>query len=78
MTFFRVWKICYSSEISVEQYHTFERECICNEGNLTWKIINREVSEPSGLAGLISAGKEMFGRFVKKRDHNNEVSVLAR
>ena len=54
MTFFRVWKICDSSEISVEQYRTFEREYICNEENLTWKIINREVSESSGLVGLIS------------------------
>ena len=34
--------------------NTFEREYSCNEGNLTWKIINREVSEPSGLFGLIS------------------------
>ena len=34
--------------------NTFEREYSCNEGNLTWKIINREVSEPGGLFGLIS------------------------
>ena len=53
MNFFKVCRICDSSERSVEQY-VFEREYSCNEGNLTWKIINREVSEPSGLFGLIS------------------------
>ena len=40
------WEICWAIR--------FEREYSCNEGNLTWKIINRELSEPSGLAGLIS------------------------
>ena len=39
---------------------TFEREYSCNEGNLTWKIINREVSEPSGLFALISDSKQSF------------------
>ena len=39
---------------------TFEREYSCNEGNLTWKIINSEVSEPSGLFGPISDSKQSF------------------
>ena len=54
MTFFKVWKICDSSERSASSAIRFEREYSCNEGNLNWKIINREVSEPSGLVGLFS------------------------
>ena len=45
----------------------FEREYSCNEGNLTWKIINHEVSEPNGLVGLITDNKIGLTLFPKLR-----------
>ena len=53
MSFF---KVCKESVIRVRDLlsNTFEREYSCNKGNPSWKILNREVSEPSGLVGLIS------------------------
>ena len=51
MSFF---KVCKEYVIRVRDLlsNTFEREY--NKGNLSWKIINREVSEPSELVGLVS------------------------
>ena len=53
MSFF---KVCKESVIRVRDLlsNTFEREYSCNKGNLSWEIINREVSEPSELVGLVS------------------------